>query len=196
MTPPKPHPDAELPPYLPGETLQPIILGVDPGTRVIGYGAVVIARDPRLLASGVLRAEGKASVPQRLGWLGRMLEELFARLRPRTIVVEQAFSARNVQSALRIGESRGVVLAAAAKSGAEVVQYAPAAAKKALTGNGGASKEQVARMVSIALALEKPPSPLDATDALALALAHLQRSALQRSVDRAREQRAAPEGAR
>jgi crossover junction endodeoxyribonuclease RuvC len=179
-------PDAELPPYLPGETLQPIVLGVDPGTRVIGYGAVVIARSPRLLASGVLRAEAKNAVPARLGWLGRMLEELFARLRPQTIVVEQAFSARNVQSALRIGESRGVVLAAAAKSGAEVVQYAPAAAKKAVTGNGGASKEQVARMVSVALSLTDAKMPLDATDALALALAHLQRSALERSASRAR----------
>jgi crossover junction endodeoxyribonuclease RuvC len=131
----------------------------------------------RLLAAGALRAERSAGVPQRLGWLGSTLEELFRRLRPRTIVVEHAFSARNVQTALRIGEARGVVLAAAVSSGAEVVQYAPAAAKKALVGNGAASKDQVARMVGIVLGLHRPPSPLDATDALALALAHVQRSA-------------------
>jgi crossover junction endodeoxyribonuclease RuvC len=94
-------------------------------------------------------------------------------------VVEQAFAARNVQSALRIGEGRGVVLACAAATGARIEQFAPAVAKKALVGHGAADKTQVARMVGEVLGLVEPPKPLDATDALALALALVQRRALE-----------------
>jgi crossover junction endodeoxyribonuclease RuvC len=89
--------------------------------------------------------------------------------------VEQAFAARNVQSALRIGEGRGVVLSSAACSGAEVVQFPPASARKTLLGNGSAGKLQVAQMVATLLDLPEPPRPLDLTDALALALAYVQR---------------------
>ena len=155
----------------------PILLGIDPGTRVVGYGAIVAAaRGPRLLAAGVLRTEKKSSVPQRLGWIQAEIERLLAALHPTIVVVEQAFAARNVQSALRIGEGRGVVLACAATFGAEVVQYAPAVAKKALLGNGAADKTQVAKMVAGILNAERLDVPLDASDALALALAHWQRS--------------------
>lgn len=154
----------------------PIILGIDPGTRVVGYGAIVAAESgPRLLAAGALRADIAQSVPERLGWIKSELERLLLQVRPTIVVVEQAFAARNVQSALRIGEGRGVVLACAAAFGAEVVQYAPAVAKKALIGHGAADKTQIAKMVGHLLGLKDPPKPLDATDALALALAHMQR---------------------
>lgn len=155
----------------------PIVLGIDPGTRVLGYGAVVVgARGPRLLAAGVLRTERGDDIPTRLGWLRRELDQLFARLNPTAIVVEQAFASRNMQSALRIGEGRGVVLACAAVFGAEIAQYPPASAKKALVGSGAADKTQVARMVEHVLGIQKLELPLDASDALALALAHVQRS--------------------
>lgn len=153
-----------------------IVVGIDPGTRVVGYGAVVVgARGPRLLAAGVLRAN-EAKVPARLGRLRAELDLLFQRLKPTVIVVEQAFAARNVQSALRIGEGRGVVLSSAAATGARIVQYAPAVAKKALVGHGGADKSQVARMVEHALGAKSKGLPLDASDALALALSYTTRS--------------------
>lgn len=159
---------------VPADFPLPIVLGIDPGTRVMGYGAVVAGgREPRLLAAGTLEPPGRAAVPVRLGFLRRELDELIARLRPSVVVVEQAFSAVNAQSALRIGEGRGVVLACASVAGAEVVQYPPATAKKALVGNGAASKEQVAAMVAHVLGALEPPLPLDATDALGLALAYV-----------------------
>ncbi|MEO2093473.1 MAG: crossover junction endodeoxyribonuclease RuvC [bacterium] len=154
-----------------------IILGIDPGTRVCGYGAIVEAADgPRLLAAGVLRPTGGRDVPLRLASLRRETDRLLERLRPKVVVVESAFAAVNVQSALRIGEARGVILAAAALTGARVEQYAPAVAKKTLIGNGNASKEQTAAIVANMLGLAEPPEPLDVTDALSLALAFAQRS--------------------
>jgi crossover junction endodeoxyribonuclease RuvC len=155
-----------------------VVLGIDPGTRNLGYGAIVLgARGPRLLAAGVVRATSD-DVPARLGHMRRELDRLFERLAPDVIVVEQAFAARNVQSALRIGEGRGVVLCCAAQLGALIVQYAPAVAKKALVGSGGADKTQVARMVEHLLGRKSADLPLDASDALALALCHAQRFAL------------------
>jgi len=115
-------------------------------------------------------------VPQRLGVLSQEFDRILERLRPGVVVLEEAFAARNVQSALRIGEGRGMLLAAAARFGAEVVQFPPAVAKKSVAGNGRASKEQVASMVARALGLAEVPTPLDATDALALALAHVYKS--------------------
>lgn len=157
----------------------PIVLGIDPGTRAVGYGAIVAAgKGPRALAWGTLRSDVATSVPERLGWIRGELDRLLEKLRPDVVVVEQAFAARNVQSALRIGEGRGVVLACAAAFGAKIVQFPPAVAKKALVGNGAADKTQVAKMVAHLLSLAEPPEPLDATDALALALAHLQRRPL------------------
>lgn len=156
-----------------------VVLGIDPGTRVVGYGAVVdAASGPRLYACGALRAGANDDVPTRLAFLRRELDLLVAKLQPNVVVVEQAFAARNVQSALRIGEGRGVVLACAAACGAKIEQYAPAVAKKALIGNGAADKTQVAWMVAQILGLAQAPEPLDATDALALALAYVQRRAL------------------
>ena len=153
-----------------------IVLGIDPGTRVLGYGAIVIgARGPRFFAAGVVRAK-VGDVPTRLGQIRAELDLLFQRLKPTVIVVEQAFAARNVQSALRIGEGRGVVLGCAAATGARIVQYAPAVAKKALVGNGAADKTQVARMVEQMLGAKSKGLPLDASDALALALAFSTRS--------------------
>lgn len=153
----------------------PVVLGIDPGTRVLGYGALVAAPRPRLLAAGEVRCGVGATVPDRLGTIRRELDALLARLDPDVVVVEQAFAARNVQSALRMGEGRGVVLACAACHGARVEQLTPAEAKKTLVGNGGADKQQVARMVAILLDRDDLPERLDVTDALALALAWLQR---------------------
>jgi crossover junction endodeoxyribonuclease RuvC len=153
----------------------PVVLGIDPGTLVVGYGAVeATARGPRLLAAGVLRPRRRAGVPERLGEIQEQLTRLLERVRPTVVVVERAFASLNIQSALRIGEGRGVALACAAAFGAEVVEMPPAVAKKALVGHGAADKSQVAKMAAAVLGLRELPQPYDASDALALALAHLQ----------------------
>ena len=149
------------------------LLGIDPGTRVTGFGAVRLSGGgARLVGAGVIRTSSRADAATRLGELSLGLERLLAELRPEVVVVERAFASRNVASALRIGEVRGVVLAAAVRAGARVVELPPAVAKKALVGNGQAHKTQVAAMVARLLGLATVPEPLDATDALALALAH------------------------
>jgi len=163
-------------PEVPADFTGRIVLGIDPGTVVVGYGAIVDRKSgPVLLAAGVLRAPAKQAVPQRLGYLGLELEALISRLRPSVVVVEEAFCGKSVQSALRIGEGRGVALAAAARFGAEIVQYPPAVAKRAVVGNGAADKQHVARMVARELHPAEVPDSLDATDALALALTYLHR---------------------
>lgn len=172
-------PDADeaisAPPIVPAEPESvPVILGIDPGTRVLGYGALSWElRRPRMLSAGVIRANARWAISRRLGHLAVELERLFAEIHPGVVVVESAFASRNVRSALRLGEARGVVLACASRAGAEVIEMAPASAKKAVLGHGGASKHQVARMVGSQLGERDLELPEDATDALALALAHL-----------------------
>ena len=153
-----------------------VILGIDPGTRVVGWGAIELTpRGPRMLSAGVIRAMSD-DLPERLGLIRRELDRLIALYRPNVVAVEEAFAHKNIQSALRIGEARGVVLSCASAVGVAVHQYPPAAAKKALVGNGAAHKSQVAAMVARRLGLAEVPKPLDASDALALALTHVLRS--------------------
>ena len=163
----------EVPEGIPWE----IVLGIDPGTVVVGYGALVLRPEgPALLAAGTLNARRGDPPPMRLGCLLERLEDLMQRLRPTVVAVESAFAGHNVQSAIRVGEGRGLALAVAARRGAAVHEIAPASAKLALVGNGGANKEQVARRVALELGLDSPPRSRDATDALALALTYVHRS--------------------
>lgn len=164
-------------PEVPEGFPHPIVLGIDPGTQVAGYGAVVLRPEgPTLLAAGTLRADRKSAAPSRLGQILGQLEDLMRRLKPTACVVESAFAGENVQSAIRVGEGRGLALAVAARRGIEVIEVAPAAAKRALVGNGRADKEQVAQMVARELKLAEVPKSRDATDALALALTYVHRS--------------------
>jgi len=157
----------------------PIVLGIDPGTRLMGYGALVVAPEgARFVACGVLRPNARAAVATRLGEIQAELEQLLGALRPCLLALERAFHSKNVQAAFRIGEARGVVLATAARAGIEVLELAPAAAKKAVLGHGGASKEQIARMIATLLGTGPLDVPADATDALALAFAGVKRRSL------------------
>lgn len=161
---------------MPADHGQRIVVGIDPGTQVVGYGAVVDRRDgPVLLAAGALRAPQGASVPQRLAFIREELDDLLRCLRPAAVAVESGFSGRNPATALRIGEGRGVALAAAAQACPQVHEITPAEVKKALVGNGQADKGQVAQMVAHSLSLAEAPRPLDASDALAIALTLLAR---------------------
>ena len=155
-----------------------VILGIDPGTRVVGWGALILnEQGMRFAGTGALRLARGRGLPERLGELRLAVDRLIAELAPAIVVIEEAFASRNPQSALRIGEGRGVIVASAAVAGCEVVQYPPAVPKKTLVGNGAAHKSQVAGMVCRLLGLDEPPKPLDATDALSLALTHVLRRA-------------------
>ena len=163
----------------------PIVLGLDPGTLHAGYGAIVVAPDgPRLVTCGVFSPRSRDSVAVRLGAIQTELDSLLERLRPTTVALETAFAAINVHSALRLGEARGMMLATVARRGIDIAEYAPAQAKKAVLGHGAGSKEQVAGMVAVLLGLDGPAADsaldvrADATDALALALAHVHRTRL------------------
>lgn len=155
------------------------ILGVDPGTRVAGYG--VLETDGgrvRALCYGVIRAErgSPATLPARLLRVYRGLSETIAEWRPDAVAIEEAFVARNVRSALAIGEGRAAAMLAAAERGVPVFEYAPTLVKKAVTGRGAARKPQVQAMVRMLLGLARDPAPLDAADALAVAFCHVHRA--------------------
>ncbi|MDQ6927909.1 MAG: crossover junction endodeoxyribonuclease RuvC [Actinomycetota bacterium] len=139
-----------------------------------GYGCVSrTGASTRVHAVGVLTTPPSEPLPQRLGALQGDLASLIADVRPDVVAVERLFFQVNVRTAMSVGQASGLVLAAAARAGCEVVQYTPNAVKQAVAGYGAATKEQVQRMVASLLGLAEPPQPPDAADALALALCHL-----------------------
>jgi len=152
-----------------------IILGVDPGSHATGYGVISTGPVVRMLAGGVIRANRGAPLCERLLAIHTELSAVIDRHDPVAIAVEDLFNARNAKSSLILGHARGVILLAGAAAGLTVAEYAPREVKKALTGNGAASKEQVRFMVMRLLSLQESP-PLDQSDALAVALAHAGRS--------------------
>lgn len=148
-----------------------IVLGIDPGSRRCGYGAVVREGSRlRVVDSGVL-VPGDLPMPERLGVILDGLMALFERVRAAEVAVEQVFSGASARSALLLGQARGVVLAAAARAGLPVFEYAPAQVKLALTGNGRADKPQMQRMARALFGVGAQLS--DEADAVALAVCHL-----------------------
>jgi crossover junction endodeoxyribonuclease RuvC len=162
------------------------VLGIDPGLSRCGFGLVERrAGSPRPLAHGVLRTDVAAPLPERLADLQADVEALFAEHRPDVVAVERLFFQVNVRTAMAVGQASGLVLAAAARSGADVHQYTPNEVKQAVTGYGAAQKAQVRAMVTALLQLAEPPKPFDACDALALALCHCTVAGLRGRVDAA-----------
>jgi len=149
------------------------VMGLDPGTRKTGYGIVAL-RDgnPVRVASGVLRL-GNGSLEQRLGRLHQGLQAVVAEHQPTACAVEGVFQHRNPRSALILGHARGICLLAAALHDLEVVEYPPATVKRAITGHGAADKQSVGSMVARLLGVP-PEESSDASDALAVALCHLE----------------------
>lgn len=147
------------------------IIGIDPGTLVTGYG-IVDKEGGRIsfVACGCVRNRSSVPLPQRFLQIHRELCALFDAYRPGEMAVEEVFFCKNVKSALKLGEARGVAILAAAEKGVEVFEYAPRRVKKAVLGRGGARKSQVQFMMKSLLGLDEEPSPPDAADALALAL--------------------------
>ena len=159
------------------------MLGIDPGSRVTGWG-VVEERGTALahVANGTIVLRARESLGERLAALHAECARLFAAWTPAVVVLERAFVARNVQSAFRLGEARGAVLAAVAGAGGAVHEYAPAEVKLATVGHGRAEKDAMIRGVATRLGLAPGALRPDAADALALALCHLARAPLLRSV--------------
>ncbi len=149
-------------------------LGIDPGTARLGFGLVDAGDEFRCVAFGVVETASSLAMPQRLVELSDAIEGLIVRHRPGALAVEQLFFARNVTTALAVGQARGVVLLAAARAGLEVAEYTPSEVKQAVAGYGKADKAQMGEMVRIILGLSHVPHPDDAADALAVALCHAQ----------------------
>lgn len=152
------------------------ILGIDPGLRVTGYGVIdVEAGQQHYVASGVIKTDSDAPLPQRLHTLFKGLNELAELYKPQVAVVEIVFVNVNPQSTLLLGQARGSVLTALTHAGLSVMEYTALQIKQAIVGHGKANKEQVQEMVKRLLKLPAPPSA-DAADALAAALTHAQSS--------------------
>ena len=148
-----------------------LVLGVDPGTAVTGYGVVAFeGRTATLVECGVIRTNAKDPLPARLLNIHSGIAELIARHAPHTVAVEDVFYARNVRTTIVLGHARGVILLAAQQASLEIREYPPAEIKKAITGNGAATKEQVQFMVTRLLRLKNAPEPADASDGVAAAL--------------------------
>jgi crossover junction endodeoxyribonuclease RuvC len=154
-------------------TLMVRILGLDPGSRITGFGVVETGtRGIRYVASGCIRV-GSGEMAGRLLEIHRHVGELIEAYAPGEIAIERAFVHRNADSALKLGQARGAALCGACRAGAPVFEYAPRAVKQTVTGTGAAEKSQVLHMIKALLALEGRLSA-DAADALAIAICHAQ----------------------
>lgn len=150
-----------------------IILGIDPGTNLLGYGVISVdAGKPHYVTMGVFDLRKISDPFERLANINAGVSELMEEYHPDDMAIESPFMGRNAQVILKLGRAQGAAIIAATTHGVPVTEYAPRKAKIAICGNGAASKEQVAMMVSKTLNVELKPQHLDATDALAIALCH------------------------
>lgn len=152
------------------------VLGIDPGTGVMGYGVVesgARGQLPRLIECGVIRTSPRLPLPTRLRTIHEGLAELFARHQPDVLAVEDIFYGTNVRTTAVLGHARGVILLAGALADIPVFEYPPATIKKAIVGRGAALKPQVGFMVARLLGLRAAPKPADAADGVAVALTYL-----------------------
>ncbi|MCD6290119.1 MAG: crossover junction endodeoxyribonuclease RuvC [Anaerolineae bacterium] len=151
-----------------------IVLGVDPGVAITGYGVVRSDVDRlSLVTYGVIRTPPTKGLPERLCMIYQGLSDLISFHRPQAIAVEELFFGHNVRTAISVGEARGVVLLAAAHAHLPVHEYTPSAVKQAVVGYGNASKRQVQEMVRLLLELSDVPRPDDAADAVAVAICYI-----------------------
>lgn len=151
-----------------------IILGIDPGTAVTGYGVVRREQDGTLALAecGVIRTSSRAPLSERLRDLYEGVSELMNRHKPDAVAVEGVFFGKNVRTAVVLGHARGAILVAASLHDVQVAEYPPSEIKSAVVGTGRATKDQVGFMVQRLLRLREPPRPEDASDGVAVALCH------------------------
>ncbi|MCL4215044.1 MAG: crossover junction endodeoxyribonuclease RuvC [Gemmatimonadales bacterium] len=163
-----------------------LILGIDPGTAVTGYGVVRAGTPSALVECGVIRTRADRPLAERLRDIAEGVRELIVRHAPQAMAVEDVFYARNVRTTLVLGHARGVILLAGAEAGIEIHEYAPADIKKAIVGTGSATKTQVQFMIAKLLRLKDVPHPADAADGVAAALTCAMRLPLERALTAAR----------
>jgi len=147
-----------------------IILGVDPGTRITGYGVIAVSQGIEPLDFGCIRPPPTLPLHERYKIIFDGIETLIRLHAPTSIAVESQFMAKNVQSTLKLGMAKGMILLAAARHQIPIYEFSPTKAKQAVVGNGSASKSQVQKMIQALLRLPELPEPEDAADALALAI--------------------------
>jgi len=152
-----------------------LILGLDPGTAITGYGLVREDSGGNLTAVeyGIIRTPAGIPDADRLVILHKRMNELILLHRPQGSAVEKLFFQKNVRTAITVSQARGVILVALAEAGINIGEYTPNEVKQAVTGYGNADKQQVQEMVKVLLNLDKIPKPDDAADALAVAITHL-----------------------
>ena len=150
-----------------------IILGIDPGTVVMGYAIIEVNGDKiSVLTMDVLKLAAVKDIYERLEMIHTKVNALIIEYKPQTFAIEAPFFGKNIQSMLKLGRAQGVAIAAAMQSKILVTEYSPKKVKQSITGNGNAAKEQVWKMLQRVLNIEEEPKYFDATDALAVALCH------------------------
>ncbi len=159
------------------------VLGIDPGLSRCGYGLVARERRrPRAVAAGVLRTDAALDVPHRLAALQADIRDLLAEHRPDVVAIERVLFQVNARTAIPVAQAAGIAMVEGVRAGAEVTEYSPNQVKQAVAGFGGADKEQIERMVQTLLGIARPLRPVDAADAVALALCHLAHAPLRSRV--------------
>ena len=150
-----------------------IILGIDPGTNITGYGIIKYKVNTcKHIASGIIKLTSHLPIPNRLKIIYEELSKLIRNFKPDEFAIETAFYGKNVQSAMKIGYARGVSILAAANNGIPTSEYSPREIKKSVVGNGAATKEQVNYMIKTLLNVKTDKMKSDESDALAIALCH------------------------
>jgi crossover junction endodeoxyribonuclease RuvC len=151
-----------------------IVLGIDPGTAVMGYGVIEGMDDEATLVDcGALTAPARLSIGEKLSYFYKQLLEIMQHYQPDVVAIEQPFVAKNAKTALAIGRAQAAGMLAAASSNIPCYEYTPRQVKQRVANYGASSKEQIQEMVKLQLGLQHVPEPSDAADALAVALCHL-----------------------
>ena len=165
-----------------------VILGLDPGTNIMGYGIICIKGSALALVQyGVIHLSKYAGHELKLKKIFERVVSLVDEYHPDEVALEAPFFGKNVQSMLKLGRAQGVAMSAALSRSIPIVEYAPRKVKQSVTGNGNASKEQVAKMLMTLLTIKEVPKLLDATDALAVAVCHHYQNGAQKSANKSWE---------
>tara|TARA_Y100000991_G_scaffold209459_1_gene189633 strand:- start:46 stop:597 length:552 start_codon:yes stop_codon:yes gene_type:complete len=150
-----------------------IILGIDPGTNILGYGLIGITnKKMTLISTGVVRMSKLENHQLKLKKIFESITHLIEEYHPDEVAVEAPFFGKNVQSMLKLGRAQGVAMAASLVKGLPIEEYSPRKVKQSITGNGASSKDQVAKMIQTVLQLKTLPKELDATDGIAVGICH------------------------
>ena len=150
-----------------------IILGIDPGTVIMGYGIIrVMGNQIQLLDMNAIKLNGKKDMFERLGIINDVIQALIDDFKPDHLAIEAPFFGKNVQSMLKLGRAQGVAIAVAMSNKIPVTEYSPRKVKQSITGNGAAGKDQLWKMLKSMVVIEETPKYFDASDALAVAICH------------------------